>query len=54
MRFRRSLISGAVIFFAVNLAERSSRLPVDRVADLREVVGEVREAHLCDIVAWIV
>jgi putative transposase len=36
------------------LAERSSRLLVDRVADLREVVRDVRRAHPFEIVAWVV
>ena len=54
MRYRRALIKGATYFFTVNLAERSSRLLVDRVDDLREVVRNVREAHPFDIVAWVV
>jgi|AVFP01.1.fsa_nt_gi putative transposase len=54
MRYRRALIKGATYFFTVNLAERSSRLLVDRVADLREVVRDVREAHPFEIVAWVV
>ncbi|HCS90289.1 MAG TPA: transposase, partial [Chromatiaceae bacterium] len=39
-------------FFTVNLAERSSRLLVDRVDDLREIVRDVREAYPFEIVAW--
>ena len=45
MRYRRSLIEGATYFFTINLAERSSRLLVDHVGDLREVVRDVRKAH---------
>jgi len=45
---------GATYFFTANLAERSSRLLVDRVGDLREVVRRVRQAHPFEIVAWVV
>ena len=54
MRCRRALIKDATYFFTVNLAERSSRLLVDRVDDLREVVRDVREVHPFEIVAWVV
>jgi len=54
MRYRRALIEGATYFFTVNLADRSSRLLVDRVDDLREVVREVRKAHPFEIIAWVV
>jgi len=54
MRYRRTLIPGASYFFTVDLADRSSRLLVDRIADLREVVRDVRHAHPFTIVAWVV
>mgnify|MGYP006289914027 FL=1 len=54
MRYRRVLIAGASFFFTVNLADRSARLLVERIADLREVVGDVRRAHPFEIVAWVV
>jgi hypothetical protein len=40
MRYRRALIKGATYFFRVDLAERWSRLLVDRVDELREVVRD--------------
>jgi len=42
MRYRRALIEGGTYFFTVDLADRSSRLLVERVDALREVVREVR------------
>jgi len=54
MRYRRVLIEGATYFFGVNLADRSSRLLVERVHDLREAVRGVRKAHPFGIVAWVV
>lgn len=54
MRYRRALIFGASYFFTVNLADRSARLLVERIADLREVVRDVRRAHPFEIVAWVV
>jgi putative transposase len=54
MRYRRALIEGATYFFTVNLAVRSSRLLVDRVDDLREVVRNVHKAHPFEIIAWVV
>ena len=54
MRYRRALLEGATYFFTVNLAERSNRLLVDRVDDLREVVRDVLRAHPFEIVAWVV
>jgi putative transposase len=45
MRYRRAPIKGATYFFRVDLAERSSRLLVDRVDELREVVRDVRASH---------
>jgi len=54
MRYRRALIPGASYFFTVNLADRSSRLLVDRITDVRAVVRDVRRAHPFTIVAWVV
>jgi putative transposase len=54
MRYRRAVIPGASYFFTVNLADRSARLLVERIADLREVVRDVRRAHPFRIVAWVV
>ena len=53
MRYRRALVEGATYFFTVNLANRSSRLLVDRVHDLRETVRGVRRAHPFEIIAWV-
>jgi putative transposase len=54
MRYRRAIIEGATYFFTVNLADRSRRLLVERVADLREVVRTVRQRHPFEILAWCV
>ena len=54
MRYRRVLLQGATYFFTVNLAERSSRLLVDHIDDLREAVREVRRQHPFVIRAWVV
>jgi len=54
MRYRRAIIEGATYFFTVNLADRSRRLLVEQVADLREVVRRVRRDHPFDILAWCV
>jgi putative transposase len=54
MQYRRVMIAGATYFFTVNLADRSRRLLVEQVADLREVVRRVRQAHPLEILAWCV
>lgn len=54
MDYRRALIPGGTYFFTVNLANRSSRLLVERVDTLRDVVREVRQRHSFEIVAWVV
>lgn len=54
MRYRRAKIAGATYFFTVNLANRSSRLLIERIDDLRVVVRQVRCAHPFDILAWVV
>ena len=54
MRYRRAYIPGGTYFFTVNLADRSSRLLVERVDTLRDVVRDVRQRHPFEIVAWVV
>ena len=54
MRYRRSDIAGGSYFFTVNLADRSSRLLVERVDDLRAAVRTVKQRHPFEIVAWVV
>ena len=54
MDYRRALIPGGTWFFTINLANRSSRLLIERVDTLRDVVREVRQRHPFEIVAWVV
>lgn len=54
MDYRRAYVPGGTYFFTLNLANRSSRLLVERVDTLREVVRSVRQRHPFEIVAWIV
>lgn len=54
MDYGRALIPAGTYFFTVNLADRSSRLLVERVDTLRDVVREVRQRHPFEIVAWVV
>ena len=54
MDYRRALIPGGTWFFTINLANRSSRLLIERVDTLREVVRAVRQRHPFEIVAWVV
>lgn len=54
MRYRRSTIDGGTWFFTVNLANRSSRLLVDRVDSLRDAVRATKRRHPFEIVAWVV
>jgi putative transposase len=42
--YRRTYVPGATWFFTVNLAERRSRLLVDRVDELRQALRYVRTA----------
>ena len=49
-----SSLTPTYYFFTVNLAERSSRLLIDQVDDLREVVRSVHKAHPFEIIAWVV
>ncbi|WIG55741.1 MAG: transposase [Rhodanobacteraceae bacterium] len=54
MYYRRAYIRGGTYFFTVDLADRSSRLLVERVDTLRDVVRDVRQRHPFEIVAWVV
>ena len=54
MKYRRAHLAGGTYFFTVNLAERSSTLLVDRIADLRRALRVVKERHSFDILAWVV
>jgi len=54
MRYRRAHATGGTYFFTVNLADRSSRLLVERVAVLRRAVRTVKQRHPFEIVAWVV
>ena len=52
--YRRNLIPGASYFFTVTLLDRTSRLLVERVADLREVMRSVRNERPFDIDAVVI
>ena len=54
MLYRRANAAGGTYFFTVNLADRSRRLLVERVDDLRVAVRTVRDRHPFEIVAWVV
>ncbi len=54
MRYRRARVGGATYFFTVNLADRSSRLLVDRVDVLRDAVRRVRRTRPFQVIAWVV
>lgn len=54
MRYRRARATGATCFFTVNLADRSSRLLIERIATLRQAVLRVKQRHPFEIVAWVV
>ena len=54
MRYRRADVAGGTFFFTVNLADRSSRLLVDHIDDLRAAVRTVNKRHPFEIVAWVV
>jgi len=51
MRYRRSNVAGGTYFFTINLADRSSRLLVERIDDLRTAVRAVKQHHPFEIVA---
>ena len=50
----RPKVSGASVFFTVNLADRSSTLLVDRIEDLRDAVRVTRKERPFGIDAWVV
>ena len=50
----RPKISGATVFFTVNLADRSSTMLVDRIEDLRKAVRATRRERPFGIDAWVV
>jgi putative transposase len=54
MRYRRLRQPGGTFFFTVNLANRTSRLLVDRVDVLRASVRAARQRHPFDILGWVV
>ncbi|HEY2397042.1 MAG TPA: transposase [Rudaea sp.] len=54
MRYRRAKDAGGTYFFTVNLADRSSRLLIERVDPLRKSVRLVKQRHPFEIVAWVV
>ena len=54
MRYRRANTAGGTYFFTVNLADRSSRLLVERIDTLRQAVRTVKRRHPFEIVAWVV
>ncbi|KAF1707491.1 REP-associated tyrosine transposase [Pseudoxanthomonas sacheonensis] len=52
--YRRTYVPGATWFFTINLAERRSRLLVDRVDELRQALRYVRTRHPFQIDAMVV
>ena len=54
MRYRRANAAGGTYFFTVNLADRTRRLLVDRIDDLRASVRLVKQRHPFEIGAWVV
>lgn len=50
----RPKIPGATVFFTVNLAERGSRLLIDRITQLRGAVRQTKEERPFHIDAWVV
>ena len=54
MRYRRADVAGGTYFFTVNLADRSSRLLVEHIDELRDAVKVVKQRHPFDIDAWVV
>lgn len=54
MRYRRANIAGATCFFTVNLADRESRLLVEQIDLLRNVIRQVRQSHPFTIVAMVI
>ena len=54
MRYRRANTPGGTYFFTVNLTDRSSRLLVERIDDLRASLRSVRQRHPFEIEACVV
>lgn len=52
--YRRARVPGGTYFFTVNLADRRSRLLVDRIDDLRAALRYVRSRHAFVIDAMVV
>ncbi len=52
--YRRTHVPGATWFFTVNLAERRSRLLVDRIDSVRQALGYVQKRHPFRIDAMVV
>ena len=50
----RPKVSGATVFFTVNLADRSSRMLVDHIGDFRRAVQATRAEHPFAVDAWVV
>ena len=53
-QYRRLLEGGQTWFFTVNLQQRRSTLLIERVNNLRDVVGRVRRKYPFMINAWVV
>jgi putative transposase len=54
MHYQRAHAPGGTFFFTVNLADRSSRLLVERIDALRDAVRVVKQRHPFEIAAWVV
>lgn len=54
MRYRRATTEGGSYFFTVNLADRSADTLVQHIAELREVIHQVKQSHPFSIVAMVV
>jgi putative transposase len=52
--YRRHRVEGATYFFTVNLLDRKSRLLIEQIAVLRQVVARVRVLMPFYIDAWVV
>ena len=54
MRYRRAATPGGTYFFTVNLADRQANTLVRHIADLREVMNNVKAAHPFSVLATAV
>ncbi|MBI4207945.1 MAG: transposase [Betaproteobacteria bacterium] len=54
MRYRRTLVPGGTYFFTATLADRHSRLLVERIDILRDAVSSIRARHPFRIDAMVV